>query len=185
MNYVVPYACGFDQDDLPDRIGKLRCDAALKIAQKIPDAVILLGAAMPEYSRSKSVTLASAMARYLMTKGWPREKIFINAKGYEMVSETVAIGELIETLGPGKIIIVNSWHHVPRIKLVWRILFGKGVKSRAVGHKVKLSVSTIIKFALVPFYSAWKAWQWRSQQSSYEDLKQDVIRRNPPKARPT
>ena len=115
-NYIVPYACSVNYEGIDD-VGGARCDKALKVAATFSDAVIVLGAGMPEVcQRYGFPSLAEVAAMHLERKGWPRTRMILNSKGFNTLTETEAV---IERIGKGRVTAVTSWHHAPRVWLTW------------------------------------------------------------------
>lgn len=118
-HYIVPYACGVNYEGIDD-VGGARCDKALKIAAILPDAVIMLGAGMPEVcQRYGFPSLAEVAAMHLERSGWSRGKTVLNPKGFNTLTETEAVIESINKLGAGETTAVTLWHHAPRVWLTW------------------------------------------------------------------
>ncbi len=173
-SYVVVYARGLQADGSPCPEGKMRCDLGLKIAQGIPDSIIVLGAGIPEYAqRNGASSLSESMAVYLVNNGWSLEKILINPKGYETVGETSAVIEAIDDFDEGgPIIAVSSWYHVFRIWIIW-LIFGALVQTKSVKHRI--GVLTFLKSIAAVFYSSWIAMNWNEKMAAR--VRKHIIKR--------
>lgn len=182
QTFIVPYACGFGQNFEPDRVGKIRCRAAMMLAHRQYDPVIVLGCSMPEYSPYNQ-TLSRVMSNYLEGLGWPKNRIIANAKGYDTITETAAVLEITDQLEPSKIVAVSSWYHIPRIRMIWHIAFRRGIQTKSVQHPT--NTKTLISSALSVGFSLWHALRWRNHQNSFETIRKSVLKIKPPKARLT
>ncbi len=123
MIAIMPFAYGVDGGQIPDAEGRSRCDAAFVAACHISRAMFVLGAGLQSYTMRFGVaSLADAAANYLKMKGWPENRIIMNPEGHNTVTEVLAVRSILGNAGIGKIILVSSWWHIPRIRVIAKAL---------------------------------------------------------------
>ncbi len=123
--FIVDYAYGFDARTCePDYVARMRLKAGLRALKKYPTAHVILGAGMKE-TTGDCGPLAEMMKSFLVEKGVPLEKIFLNPKGHDTLTETEAAYDIIRNQGNGKIICATSVFHAARVWLIWLCRFGR------------------------------------------------------------
>ena len=122
--FIVDYACGFHPGICNvDYVSELRSKAAIRALKRYPGAYILLGAGM-SYATCGCGSLSQMIDYYLLQHGIPRDKILINDKGYNTITESEAAYEIISSIGMGKVICATTRYHAPRVWLIWLFRFG-------------------------------------------------------------
>lgn len=99
----------------PDSVG--RCEAALRAAKQYPDSIIVYGV---DYSIPG---LTETTIAWLNEKGWPAERLIVNPKGHNSLGEAEAVIEVLNQHGAKEIVIATSWYHLPRVWMIFRLLF--------------------------------------------------------------
>jgi hypothetical protein len=130
--YIPTYAYGHDPYDphYPDREGIERLVKALEVGKRYDDSMIVLAANLPK----RGTTLSSAAKRFLADWDWPRSRILVHPKGYNMLTETIYMWSAIrghffaQPLDYFSIVPVTSWGHHWRVKLAWRMVAQKIVR---------------------------------------------------------
>lgn len=157
--YIVPYASGLSENGGLDAAGQARCQKALETARDIEDSIIVLGCGMQRYARRfSSLSMAEAMARYLIKAGWPPEKIRANPYGYETATETAAVLEVIRDYGEGPVIAVTSQHHRRRVWIVWNWGFGYRARVRSCQTPSSFYGLGRFRLALMEFFGLPFSW---------------------------
>ena len=169
--FIMPYAFGLEDNGMPDAEARERLDEALKIARDLIDhltdsnIIIFLGAGMGDRTRPKgSESLAASSKVYLESRGWSADQIRCNAFGYNTVTETLSFYGYAE--GSDRIIyVVTSWWHWPRVWVVCRLIFGRGIKVYASpsGHSGFMLIYDIAREILALPLSVYRARIARKQ----------------------
>lgn len=123
--FIVDYAYGFDARTCePDYVARMRLRVGLRALKKYPAAHIILGAGMKEVTGDCG-PLANMMRSFLIEAGVAPEKIFLNPKGHDTLTETEAAYDIIRKQGNGKVICATSVFHATRVWLIWLFRFGR------------------------------------------------------------
>lgn len=123
--FIIDYAYGFNAKTCePDYIARMRLQAGMRAFKKYPEAHIILSAGMKE-ATGDCGPLAEMMKNFLIEKGIEPQKIFLNPKGHDTLTETEAAYKIIKEQGGGKIICATSIFHAPRVWLIWLFRFGR------------------------------------------------------------
>ncbi len=125
QTFIVDYAYGFNISTCePNYVARARIKAGLRALKKYPDAHIILGAGMKEKTGDCG-PLAAIMEHFLIEEGVVSQKIFLNPEGYDTVTETEAVYDIVLKHGNGRIICATSSFHAPRVWLIWLCRFGR------------------------------------------------------------
>lgn len=165
-HYIMPYAFGLTKDGKPDTETAARLDKAYSLAErKGKKTIIFLGAGMQAYAQTKGAySLATPMRAYLRTKTWPIDRIKVYSKGYDTVTETLSFQQFLMQHTAGDLTMVEtatSWWHVPRVRMICRIIFGTSIKVHPAPttHSIfRLAYDIVREVGAFP-PSAFRAWR--------------------------
>ncbi len=142
----------------PDTIG--RCEAALKVARRSENSFIIfsVGYSIP---RLTETTIA-----YLKESGWPQEKLILNPKGYNSLTETEAAIEVLDKHQTKEVVVATSWYHVPRIWLIWQLKYKSNVKFSVAWQTARPIWSILYEFLAIPKNILVMLFQWFKYQQA-------------------
>lgn len=115
--FVVLYGGAINEEGRlnPDSVS--RCEAAVRSAQKSEESKIIFGV-------GHSIPgLHDATIAWLRDKGWPPERLIVNPKAHNSLGEAEAAIEVLAQYAFPEVIIATSWCHIPRVWLIWQLLY--------------------------------------------------------------
>ena len=149
MTFVVVYSSRIE-NGLPCPDAQSRCEVAIRKALA-EDGVIVLGAGGV---RARGRQYSQVMRGYLVNRGWPEDRILVNAAGFGSVAESQAAYDAIKAAGGGPVIAVSAWYHVLRVWLIWALVLRKRVRL-GVSWKTYPWTNALRELVLFPLH-AWE-----------------------------
>jgi len=157
----MPFAFGVDEVGMPNDEARARLDKALEVAWHISvekqilgkgmKVIIFLGANMPERTEKYGISsLAESAKLYLVSKGWPEDKIVMNPKGYNTMVEIMALREHLQdsTEVYSRLHFISSWMHIPRVYAICKTIFGFHARMKFHASSTPLRGRTLAYFLL-------------------------------------
>ena len=90
-----------------------RCDAALQLAQRYPDAAVILSGGQ---GRAEPCTEASAMQSYLLSRGMPAQRMLMDETALNTAQNLAAAAQLLQgQAAEGTLLVVSDDFHLLRI----------------------------------------------------------------------
>lgn len=122
---VVIFGAAVRRDGRPSNTLRLRVEAAVRFAARLPDTIYVPTGAVGRFGASE----ASVMAQLLHAAGVPPQQILIEDTGTDTVSSIRAVAALLRARGyPGPVYAATSAYHLPRCVLLMRLA---GLRARA------------------------------------------------------
>lgn len=142
--FIIILGGGIDlKGNLPDHVFQ-RLDKAIELYQKNPSAkIIVSGRYSFLYNQLKQyppITEAERMAQYLIKKGIPKEKIFLERKSKDTIGNAYYLKK--NFFLPKKIfsaLIITSFFHLPRVKYIFKKIFGPSYNLQFIGVQENLT----------------------------------------------